>query len=103
MATYQELLAQKADLEKQIENARKQELSDAIAQIRSLMSQYGLTVADIAGKSGGSGKASTTKGSKVAPKYRNQATGETWTGRGRQPKWVEQALASGKSLEQLAI
>lgn len=102
MATYQELLAQKADLEKQIENARKQELTDAIAQIRSLMSQYGLTIADLGGKAGG-GKASATKGSKVAPKYRNQATGETWTGRGRQPKWVEQALASGKTLEDLAI
>ena len=102
MATYQELLAQKAELEKQIENARKQELSDAIAQIRSLMSQYGLTVADLGGKAG-SVKASSTKGSKVAPKYRNKATGETWTGRGRQPKWVEQALASGKTLEELAI
>ena len=102
MATYQELLAQKAELEKQIENARKQELSDAIAQIRSLMSQYGLTVAVLGGKAG-SAKASSTKGSKVAPKYRNKATGETWTGRGRQPKWVEQALASGKTLEELAI
>ncbi|AKJ28677.1 H-NS family nucleoid-associated regulatory protein [Caldimonas brevitalea] len=102
MATYQELLAQKADLEKKIESARKQELADAIAQIRSLMAQYGLTVADLGGKTGG-GKVSTTKGSKVAPKYRNGATGETWTGRGRQPKWVEQALASGKSLEELAI
>lgn len=102
MATYQELLAQKAELEKQIENARKQELSDAIGQIRSLMSQYGLTVADLGGKASGT-KTSSTKGSKVAPKYRNGSTGETWTGRGRQPKWVEQALASGKTLEQLAI
>ncbi|MCW7537805.1 H-NS histone family protein [Aquabacterium sp. A7-Y] len=102
MATYQELLAQKADLEKQIESARKQELSDAIAQIKSLMAQYGLTVADLGGKTG-TKTGSATKGSKVAPKYRNGATGETWTGRGRQPKWVEQALASGKTLEQLAI
>jgi DNA-binding protein H-NS len=26
---------------------------------------------------------------KVAPKYRNQATGETWTGRGKPPKWIQ--------------
>ena len=27
-------------------------------------------------------------GAKVAPKYRNPVTGETWTGRGRSPQWV---------------
>ncbi|RZI81081.1 MAG: ParB/RepB/Spo0J family partition protein [Rubrivivax sp.] len=34
-----------------------------------------------------------------APKYRNAATGETWTGRGLQPKWIQVALAAGKKLE----
>ena len=91
MPTYHELLAQREELEKQIESARKQELSDAISKVKSLMSQYGLTMSDItSGKTGG--KASTAKGTKVAPKYRNTETGETWTGRGRQPKWVEAAL-----------
>lgn len=99
MATYQELLQQQKELEKQIEAARKQELSDAISKVKALMSQYGLTMADITT----SGKASAAKGTKVAPKYRNTETGETWTGRGRQPKWVEAALASGKKLEDLAV
>lgn len=99
MATYQELLQQQKELEKQIEAARKQELSDAISKVKALMSQYGLTMADITA----SGKSSASKGTKVAPKYRNTETGETWTGRGRQPKWVEAALASGKKLEDLAV
>ena len=103
MATYQELLAQKAELDRQIEQARKQELSDAVGQIKGLMAQYGLSVADLSGKGASAAKTSAAKGSKVAPKYRNTATGETWTGRGRQPKWVEAALASGKSLNDLAI
>ncbi|MCX7660857.1 H-NS histone family protein [Caldimonas sp.] len=102
MSTLQELLAQKAELEKKIEAARKQELAEAMAQIKSLMAQYGITVADLAGK-GSTGKSSAGKGVKVAPKYRNPATGETWTGRGRQPKWVEAALASGKQLSDFAI
>lgn len=34
-----------------------------------------------------------------AVRYRNPATGETWSGRGLQPKWVAAALASGKKLE----
>jgi DNA-binding protein H-NS len=99
MATYLELLAQKAELEKQIELARKQEMSEAIAQIRNLMAQHGITIEDLQARPAGGG----AKGSKVAPKYRNPATGETWTGRGRQPKWVEAALASGKTLDDLAI
>ena len=41
---------------------------------------------------------------KVAPKYRNSDNpGETWTGRGRQPRWVQAALAEGRSLSDLAI
>ena len=35
------------------------------------------------------GRISSTQGVKVAPKYRNQATGETWTGRGKPPKWIQ--------------
>ena len=102
MATYQELLAQRNELEKQIELARKQELADAIQKVKTLMSQYGLTIDDITSPKG-AGKTSAAKGTKVAPKYRNAETGDTWTGRGRQPKWVEAALNSGKTLEDLAI
>jgi len=98
MSAYQELLAQKAELDRKIEQARRKELADAIAQIRALMQQYGITVADLGGKV----KAPRSLG-KVPPKYRDPATGATWTGRGRQPKWVEAALKSGKALAQLAI
>ncbi|MEN9890143.1 MAG: hypothetical protein RLY78_438, partial [Pseudomonadota bacterium] len=35
------------------------------------------------------------------PKYRNAATGETWTGRGLQPKWVRAALEAGATLADL--
>lgn len=41
---------------------------------------------------------------KVAPKYRNPAnTGETWTGRGKQPRWLAAYTASGKKLEDFLI
>ena len=40
----------------------------------------------------------------VAVKYRHPANSElSWTGRGRQPKWVEEFIASGGSLEQLSV
>lgn len=112
MSNYQELLAQKAalekqaaDLEKQLVDARRAERAGVIAQIKSLLAEHGLTVADLGLKPGKSPAAtgSSTAGKKVAPKYRNQATGETWTGRGLQPKWVQAAIASGKKLEDFAI
>jgi DNA-binding protein H-NS len=38
------------------------------------------------------------------PVYRNPSnSAETWSGRGRQPKWVREALARGARLEDLAI
>ncbi|WP_242912774.1 H-NS family nucleoid-associated regulatory protein [Stenotrophomonas maltophilia] len=41
---------------------------------------------------------SARKLGKVAPKYRNPANpNETWTGRGRQPKWMAQLVAMGRS------
>jgi len=41
---------------------------------------------------------------KVAPKYRNPKEPEqTWTGRGRKPKWVERALDGGQTLKDLQI
>jgi DNA-binding protein H-NS len=108
MSSYQDLLAQKAalekqtaDLEKQLLEARKAERAGVIQQIKSLLSEHGLSVADLglkAGKAGGG----APKG-KVAPKYRNKDTGETWTGRGLQPKWVQAAIATGKKLEDFTI
>lgn len=41
---------------------------------------------------------------KVAPKYRNPAnTGETWTGRGKQPRWLAGYTAAGRKLEEFLI
>ena len=35
------------------------------------------------------GEASAQAVKKVAPKYRDPATGKTWTGRGRAPTWLD--------------
>ena len=101
MASLQELLEQKEALDREIERTKKQERADAIEKVRSLMAQYGLTVSDLAVKSTAKAKGKT--GRKVAAKYRNTATGETWSGRGLQPKWLKAALASGKKLGDFAV
>lgn len=102
MPSLQDLLDQKAALEKEIEATRKQERVEAINKVRALMAQYGLTVSDLASKGGAPKAGGTVKGSKVAVKYRNAATGDTWSGRGLQPKWLKAALAAGRKIEEFA-
>ena len=101
MATLQELLAKKEALEQEIETTKKRERADAIAKVRSLMAEYGLSVGDLSAKPGP--KPGGTKGRKVAAKYRKKSTGETWSGRGLQPKWLKAELASGRRLEDFAV
>ena len=101
MATLQELIAQKEALERQIEQTRQQDRSEAVAKVRALMDEYGLSVADLSTKA--AAKTRAGKGNKVAAKYRNTATGDSWSGRGLQPKWLKAALAGGRKLGDFAV
>ncbi|CAH0443789.1 H-NS family nucleoid-associated regulatory protein [Ralstonia pseudosolanacearum] len=85
MATYKELLAQKAKLDEQLETARQKELNEVTERVRQVVQEYGLTAEDIglAPKRSKRGPKST-----VAPKYRDPKTGATWSGRGRAPAWI---------------
>ncbi len=85
MSSYKELLAQREQLDKQIKEAIAHEKADGIAKAKLIIEQYGLSASDLFSRKAG-GKSA---GGKVAPKYRNPSTGETWTGRGKAPKWID--------------
>jgi DNA-binding protein H-NS len=97
-----DLLAQKATLEEQIAKAQKEERGAAIAQARALIDEYGLSAAEL-GIGGARKTKPATAPRKVAPKYRDKATGQTWSGRGLQPRWLKAALESGKKLGDFAV
>lgn len=82
MATYKQLLAEKEKLEAQLEEARQAEVAAVIAQIQSLMADYGLTVEDLATRR------RKRKVQRPTAKYRDPKTGKTWSGRGRAPAWL---------------
>ena len=86
MSTYQDYQKQIAELQAKAEAARLNEISEAKAKIRAIMNEYGLTLADIGGNSKQAPKASRKP---VEIKYKDEATGSTWTGRGRAPKWLD--------------
>lgn len=85
MDSYQDLLKQKAALDQQIVLARQREIDSALATVRSLVQQFGLTEKQVFASSN---TRQSTAGVKVAPKYRDPATGATWTGRGVAPRWI---------------
>jgi DNA-binding protein H-NS len=93
MPSYKELLAQRENLERQITEARQRETSDAIAKVRAIVDEFNLSVAEVFPSRKGRGATKTggakASGAKVAPKYKNPATGQTWTGRGKTPKWLD--------------
>lgn len=71
------------------------------AELEAMAAKSGLTIADILGN----GKGGSRKGSKVAVKYRNpKDTSQTWTGRGRKPIWLVEALKkNGQKIESFAV
>jgi len=66
-----------------------------------LMTEYGLTLADLSTRAA-SGTPRKATG-KVAAKYRNPATGDTWSGRGLKPNWLKAAIEAGRTIEDFAV
>lgn len=95
MASYKELVAQREKIEKQIEEARTREVAQVIAEVKQKIQEYELTAKDL-GLATVDGRRRAVR-SQIPPKYMNPATGETWSGRGRAPKWV------GKNKEKFLI
>ncbi len=86
MTSYKELQTQIEKLQKEAEQARKNELTNAIADIQAKMKEYNLSPEDLG--FGSKRKPMKMVRRPVAPKYRNTTTGETWSGRGKPPKWM---------------
>lgn len=88
--------------------ARKQdeEVKAVYLQMVQLASGLGLSVDDVilrARRAGAPVQAIKPKKA-VAPRYRNPNNSEeTWTGRGKAPRWVSALQAQGVSLESLLI
>ncbi|MGG1948850.1 H-NS histone family protein [Trinickia sp. NRRL B-1857] len=75
-----------------IDVAMQAERAQAISTIRELMEQFGITARDLAAKRG-----PRTQGP-LSVKYRDPKTGATWSGRGREPRWI-----AGKDRRAFAI
>ncbi|WP_080418350.1 H-NS family nucleoid-associated regulatory protein [Burkholderia ubonensis] len=78
MTSYQELRGKLANLTREVEAARLAEYTGVVAQVRQLVSEYGVTAEDVFGVE-----------RRDAAKYRDPHTGKTWSGKGRMPLWMK--------------
>ena len=85
-------------IKRELKQRESQDLAKAREQILAIAQSVGVPLKDLIGASG------RVKTGSVAPRYRNPADAtQLWTGRGRQPKWVKDWLASGKSIDLLHV
>ena len=106
-APLDELLKAQEQLTAKIAHLQRTERADDLAKARELVRRHQFTAAElrIAGTAAAAEPQEPSESARrpVAPKYRNPETGDTWTGRGLKPKWLQQALAEGKSLDEFLL
>ncbi|MEM1237072.1 MAG: H-NS histone family protein [Pseudomonadota bacterium] len=92
----EELTKLQKDVAKAIENYDTRARQDALAALENKAKELGYSLAELTG-----GK--KTK-SINPPKYRNPSNADqTWTGRGRQPGWIKDAIKAGQDIGAFAI
>jgi DNA-binding protein H-NS len=104
---------------RKLEEAAEQKKKQAVAQVVALMKKLGVSLDDMTGakprrtraaKGAAKKRAAKKRGAKkggprkpVAPKFRNGKTGETWSGRGRTPRWLAALESQGKSRDDYRV
>lgn len=90
------------DVKAQLTKAEEAESRQAFEAMMEAAKKVGLTPKELLRRYGQEGPAAPAAKEAPAAVYRNPANpAETWTGRGRKPRWVLDWLEAGKSLDDL--
>ncbi len=77
-------------LQQERDQALKVESKQALAQVKQIIAKFGFTADQLF--------VETKIRAQAAAKFKNLETGETWSGRGREPNWIK-----GKNHDQFRI
>ena len=98
----QELIDQQKALDEKIKTLRAAEKGDVVAKIKKQIADYAITAEEL----GFTVKAAKGKAAKAAPvvKYRNPENHtETYGGKGPKPKWLDDAIKAGKTMDYFKV
>ena len=102
---HKQIQKQLAALRRQADKLREQDVGGVVACIKDAIAHYGLTAEQL-GFSATSGpakaKVKVTKSTPVRSAKYSDGQGNTWSGMGKRPYWLRDALAAGRSLEEFA-
>ncbi len=84
-------------LESHMKTIDKEKIAKVKTKVNALLKAEGVTFAQVYGRR------RTGRTAKVPPKYRNPNGPETWSGRGKRPRWFVAALKAGKKEKDLLI
>lgn len=95
-----ELKTLRRDVEKAITNFEKRKKQEALAKAEAVAREAGFSLSELMETT----PTRKGKGQVNPPKYRHPENPElTWTGRGRQPAWIKEAVDAGRSLDDFLI
>lgn len=108
LAQKEALVRQQQEIAKSIAELQSAQRSGVVNQIKALMAQHGITADDLTTQKPPRTASAATKPpkdgvNKVAAKYRDPATGATWTGRGLKPRWLVTAIEQGRTQDEFLI
>lgn len=96
-----ELDALAKEIESRKVEVEKEAKKNAYSEMLAIADKHSVSFEDVIALHGGKGRKS---GTKAPAKYANPIDpSQTWTGRGRKPAWVHEAVKAGKSIEDLEI
>lgn len=95
--SYKDIVKQIQELQKQADKLKAEERSKVLHEVREQIAAFQFTAAELGLK----GKASLA-GKKAPIRYKDD-NGNTWSGRGHQPRWLKMAIANGRMLEDFLV
>ncbi len=114
--TLNQIQKQIATLQKQAESLKARDLPGVVERIREAVAYYGITAADVFESGGGvarkaarkvgvkrvGARKSPKRKSPLPPKFRDDL-GNAWSGHGKRPNWYKDAIAAGKTPDDLMV
>ena len=88
MTTYAELQAQKTAIEMEMAKRKAEAFNEVVTTIAAICKAAGFALDEMAAALTTLHNRRQRVGTKAPAKFRNTATGKTWSGRGKQPAWV---------------